>query len=323
MLKQRPDFYKQVVTLCLLLTGVLVGCRLQKDGLLDEDSVFLSVDALSGENAFAMTEKIVAITPRHSGTEGARQTAYLIKDLVEPYVDHVEIDAFDDPTPNGMMRFRNVIATRHGTGAEKVILASHFDTMSGISDTFQGANDSGSSTGLLLELARAIHQQPRLPFTVVFAFFDGEECIVAYGPNDGLHGSKHYAKRLEDEGRLTSVRAMIVLDMVGDRDLTITIPRNTSHELSAMAFEAARDEGVREKFRFFQGAIIDDHVPFYERGVPSLNLIDFEYGSAPGLNDYWHTEEDTLDKLSAESLETVGRVTLRILNRLAERPSAP
>ncbi len=302
-----------------LLSGVLcIGCQPPETATLSSvEPMNLAVEAVDGERALALVRELVAITPRDSGTPGAERAAQWIRERITPFVDTCEIDTFTDDTITGPMTFHNVLATLKGTGDQTVILGSHFDTKSGISDTFQGANDSGSSTGLLIELARVMHAQPRLPFTIVFAFFDGEECQRAYGPQDGLHGSRHYARKLDDAGRLGSIRAMIVLDMIGDKDLTVTIPRNTTSALVALAFKAAAAERIREKFRLARGDVLDDHVPFYERGVPTLNLIDFEHGSAPGLNDYWHTEQDSLENISAESLQHIGRVTLRILAALA------
>lgn len=302
-----------VVMACLLASG----CKPPVTALPEAAEAEVAVEALDGERALARVRDLVAITPRHSGTPGAEQAARWIAGAIAPFTDTCEIDTFTDAAPGGPLPFHNVIATRKGTGEKTVILGSHFDTKSGISDTFQGANDSGSSTGLLIELARVLHGQPRLPFTVVFAFFDGEECIRSYGPQDGLHGSRRYAGQLEAAGRLAAIRAVIVLDMIGDKDLTVTIPRNTTRPLVALAFQAAADEGVRDRFRLARGDVLDDHVPFFDRGVPTLNLIDFEYGSAPGLNDYWHTDQDSLENISAESLQHVGRVTLRILNALA------
>jgi len=296
---------------------LLAGCNPAVDSLPGRPPASVDIDVLSGQQAFDYVGQMVAITPRHSGSPGVEQAARFIRDTIAPFTDSSTIERFQDQSPDGLLTFHNVIAVRRGTGSETVILGSHFDTKSGISDTFQGANDSGSSTGLLIELARVLHQHPRLPFNVVFAFFDGEECIQEYGPQDGLHGSRHYVRQLEDSGALSAVRAVIVLDMIGDKDLTVTIPRNTSRALTALAFEAARAEGVRGRFRLADSAILDDHVPFHEKGIPTLNLIDFEYGTAPGLNDLWHTEYDNLENISAESLQTVGRVTLRILNALA------
>ncbi len=305
-------------SVALILLLALAGCNLAADSpLAQRQAALVDVEALSGEQALGYVSQLVSITPRHSGSAGAEQAARFIRDTIAPFTDTCEIDSFQDQTSDGQLTFHNVIATLRGTGSETVILGSHFDTKSGISDTFQGANDSGSSTGLLIELARVLRQQPRLPFHVVFAFFDGEECIREYGPQDGLHGSRHYVRQLADTGALDAVRAVIILDMIGDKDLTVTIPRNTSNTLAALVFKAAQAEGVRQRFRFAAGAVLDDHVPFHEKKRPALNLMDFEYGTAPGRNDLWHTDHDTLENISADSLQTVGRVTLRMLNALA------
>jgi glutaminyl-peptide cyclotransferase len=301
--------------MCCLL---IAGCQPPETATLSSaQTANVALAAVDGERALALVRELVAITPRNSGTPGAEKAAQWISDQISPFVDTCEIDTFVDDTITGPMSFHNVLATLKGTGEKTVILGSHFDTKSGISDTFQGANDSGSSTGLLIELARVLHGQPRLPFTIVFAFFDGEECQREYGPLDGLHGSRHYAGKLAGEKRLDSIRAMIVLDMIGDKDLTVTIPRNTTKALTVLAFKAAAAEGIRDRFRLARGDVLDDHVPFLERGVPTLNLIDFEHGSAPGLNDYWHTEQDSLENISAESLQHIGRITVRILAALA------
>jgi glutaminyl-peptide cyclotransferase len=195
-----------------------------------------------------------------------------------------------------------------------VLLGAHYDTKTGI-EGFVGANDSGSGTGLLLELARALAESPA-GVEVRVAFFDGEEAAVAYGPADGFHGSRRLAAEMEERGETGRLAAMILLDMVGDRNLGITLPSNGSPELARLAFESARELGVREKFRLARFAIGDDHVAFAEKGVPTLDLIDFEYGGGPGRNEYWHTAEDTLDKMSPESLATVGRVVLRMVEKL-------
>lgn len=306
----------KLLTFVLMVVSVVVmGCN--PSPTTSEPVVVIDLDALDDQRAFEYVSRFVAIRPRDAGTPGAAQAARWIHDAIEPFVDNVKIDTFKDKSPMGEVDFHNVLATLPGTGPKTVILGSHFDTKSGISETFQGANDSGSSTGLLIALARVLQSQPRLPFSIVFAFFDGEECMREYGPRDGLHGSRHYARKLESAGQLDFIQAVIVLDMIGDKDLTVTIPRNTTRVLTALAFKAAEAEGIRQRFGLARGGILDDHVPFYDRGVPTLNLIDFEHGSAPGLNDYWHTEQDSLDNISAESLQHVGRVTLRILNFLA------
>ena len=273
---------------------------------------------VSGEQALEEVRKFLEVGPRDAGTPGAQRAATYLRDRLRALGVEAEIQEFRDRSPSGELIFRNVLGRIPGRSGKIVLLASHFDTKAGIPD-FVGANDSGSSTGLLLELARAFAAGAPPALEIRFAFFDGEESQVEYGPNDGFHGSRHLAQTMAADGSLTNVAAMILLDMVGDRDLTITIPRNSTPSLVALAFDAARAEGARKHFQLYPYNVGDDHVAFFERGVPAIDLIDFEFGSAPGQNDYWHTAQDTLDKLSAESLDTVGRVAARMVAGLLAR----
>ena len=276
---------------------------------------------VSGERALEEVRKFVELGPRDSGTPGAEQAAVYLRDRLRELGVAAEIQEFTDLTPVGELTFRNVLGRIPGTGGKILLLGSHYDTKVGIAD-FVGANDSGSSTGLLLELARVLQAGAPHAMEIRFAFFDGEESRQRYGPNDGFHGSRHLAETMEADGSLTNVAAMILLDMVGDQDLTITIPRNSTPWLATLAFEAARAEGARTKFQLYPYNIGDDHEEFFARGVPAIDLIDFQYGSAPGKNDYWHTAEDTLDKLSAESLGIVGRVAARMADEILRRDPA-
>ena len=269
---------------------------------------------LSGARAYEETRNVVALGARPSGSDGARRTAnHVAQRLKQMGVEH-EVDTFSVKTPSGPVVFRNVIARLPGT-TNIIVLAGHYDTKAGISTRFVGANDSGSSTGLLLALAECLKRNVNPGPTILLAFLDGEECRVRYGPRDGLHGSRRLAAKLAADNA-SSVRAAIIVDMIGDKDLTVTIPRNVTPQLMALALRAAEEEGIRSRFMLARGDILDDHVPFLENGIPAIDLIDFQFGSAPGLNDYWHTEADTMDKLSAESLEAVGRVVIRMINAM-------
>lgn len=269
--------------------------------------------AISGAAALEEVRAFLALGPRDAGTPGAERAADYLAERLRALGVEAEIQEFRQPSPLGPDTvFRNVLGRIPGRTGRIVLLASHFDTKTGIPD-FVGANDSGSSTGLLLELARAFAAGPPRETEIRFAFFDGEECREEYGPTDGFHGSRHLAQAMAADGSLTNIAALILLDMVGDRDLTLTIPRNSTPRLVAATFAAARAEGVRERFLLYPYNVGDDHQPFFERGVPAIDLIDFEFGSAPGQNDYWHTPADTLDKLSADSLEIVGRVVARLV----------
>jgi glutaminyl-peptide cyclotransferase len=298
-----------------MLVILLSSCR--KDVVVSPP-VLLDPSAVSGERAMVEVRGLVELGPRDSGTEGVERAAAYIAGKLDDAGLIAEIDEFVSETPNGSTTFHNITTTIDGESDAMVILLSHYDTKSGISDKFVGANDSGSSTGLLIEMMRALKSSKSCPLTVMGAFVDGEECMVEYGANDGLYGSRRLASKLSESGLASKVKAVIVLDMMGDRDLTITVPRNSSRELVKQAFKAAADEGIREKFILGKGGITDDHVPFLKKGMKAIDLIDFQYGSAPGLNDYWHTEQDTVDKLSADSLQAVGRVAIRMINMLAE-----
>jgi glutaminyl-peptide cyclotransferase len=272
--------------------------------------------AISGAAALEEVRAFLAVGPRDAGTPGAERAANVLAARLRALGVEAEIQEFREPSPLGPETvFRNVLGRIPGRTDRIVLLGSHYDTKAGIPD-FVGANDSGSSTGLLLELARAFAAAGTPELEIRFAFFDGEESRIEYGPTDGFHGSRHLARTMAADGSLSNVVAMILLDMVGDRDLTLTIPRNCTPWLVSAAFAAARAEGVRERFQLYPYNVGDDHVAFFERGVPALNLIDFEFGSGPGLNDYWHTPADTLDKVSAESLDLVGRVVARLVAAL-------
>ena len=222
----------------------------------------------------------------------------------------LEVQEFRAGTPRGPVLFRNVVCRTKSAAGQVIILGSHYDTK--ILPGFVGANDGGSSSGALLELARVLAGQPNL----WFVFFDGEEAMEDYRADDGLWGSRYFVESLKAAGQVNRVQAMILLDMVGDANLTVTLPSSGSGDLLGEVFRAAETLGYRQYFSYFYGEILDDHVPFLQAGIPAVDLIDFEYGSAPGRNDYWHTDQDTLDKLSPRSLEIVGRTTLQLLRQL-------
>ena len=286
-------------------------------GCLEQNRLAPTVDPtmLSGEEALSEVGPFLALGKKDANTAGAKKAAeYLLARCKALGLD-AYIDEFQDPMHEGTGTFYNVVAEIPGQNDELIILGGHFDTKAGV-EGFVGANDGGSSTGLLLELGRVLKAQP-IRQTVRIYFFDGEECLHQYGERDGFHGSKYAARKLVENNEVPRVRAMINLDMVGDKDLTITLPKNTSREMASLALKASDKLGHRAKFSLYDHVIGDDHVWFLQLGIPSIDLIDFEFGSAKGLNDYWHTDKDTLDKLSAESLEVVGQVTLEMLNKLS------
>lgn len=271
---------------------------------------------LDGDRAFREMEAFLAVGPRVSGQPAARKAAEHIAARLKAHGLDAAIDTFSDTTPAGPVDFHNVIGTRAGATPGLIILGGHFDTKAGIAGDFIGANDSGSSTGLLLELARVYGAAEWKGPTLLFAFFDGEEARFTYSDIDGLHGSRRLARKLKEDGRAGRVLAMINLDMIGDRDLTIQVPADTPPRLARIAFAAAENLALRSRIGYSQTSILDDHVPFQRIGIPAIDLIDFQYGSKPGLNDYWHTPADTVDKLSPGSLSAAGRITIEMVNLL-------
>ncbi len=273
---------------------------------------------IDGNKAFAEVKSFVSLGARDSGTEGAKQAAtYIASSLKELGIDPL-IDEFSDDIGSDKITFRNITGIIHGTKRKTVIIASHYDTKSGISDDFIGANDSGSSTGLLLALAAKLKTQPPMPYDIILAFLDGEECIKLYNSTDGLHGSRHLAATLASNKIADRVLAVIILDMIGDKNLNISIPRNSTPKLISLVFDAAHAVGSRQHFSLSDSMILDDHVPFLRAGMPAIDLIDFKFGSTPEKNDYWHTTNDTMDKLSAESLKITGNVVLEMLSQMAK-----
>lgn len=270
--------------------------------------------ATLGSRALDYVTRLAALGPRDAGTEGAAQAAHWLSAELQRLGLETTIEAFEDKTPDGSATFYNVLATLPGKRPATILLLSHYDTKSGIAPDFIGANDGGSSTGLLLALAEYLATQPPPRHTIQFALLDGEECRYRYGSNDGLHGSRHLAARLAREK--APLAAVILLDMIGDDDLTLTIPRNSSSDLKLLLLDAAAAHGARQRIKLLASEILDDHQPFLDHGFAAIDLIDFEYGSRPGANDYWHTPEDTLDKLSAETLQLVGTITLEMIARL-------
>ncbi|MCX6997833.1 MAG: M28 family peptidase [Kiritimatiellaeota bacterium] len=291
--------------------------------------------AFDGQRALDEVRRLVALGPRDAGTPGAARAADYLQGRLRELGVEATVAAFHDAAPGGAVIFRNVLGKLPGAGGGLIILGSHYDTKAGLGPDFQGANDGGSSTGVLLEIARVAagpwrdavrraRRQAALTLPEIWlVFFDGEECRVRYGPHDGFHGSRQLARQLVTDGRAREVLAMVLLDMVGQRDVRLTLPHNVTPDLAVKVLNAAAREGVREKIALLADSVGDDHVAFIDAGMPAVDLIDFQYGSAPGLNDYWHTAADRLDKLSPASLQLAGRVTLRLVGDLVAETAGP
>ena len=265
----------------------------------------------SGEKALAHVQAMVDIGPRPAGSEAIEKTRIYLTTQLELSGWKVERQAFADETPRGKVEFVNLIATFGGKeSAPSFLLCSHFDTKTFDNARFVGANDGGSNTGLLLELARVLTERPDLARKVQLVFFDGEEAYESFTDTDGLFGSRYFARQLAAQNKAKSFRGGILFDMVGDRALTITLPPDSPVQIARGIFASAEALNVRKHFTYMDGDILDDHTPLNAIGIPTIDLIDFDYPP-------WHTPGDTMDKLSAESLSIIGAVACYYLSEMA------
>ncbi len=222
----------------------------------------------------------------------------------------VSFQDFRQQTVKGLINFRNIVAEVKGADKRFLIISAHCDLKDLDIPEFEGANDGASGTAVQLEMLRALQRSKAVPpVSLRFVFFDGEECMVAYSDHDGLFGSRHYAGAMTKEERKLCL-GVINIDMVGDRDLLLTLPVNSDEGLAKLALRAAESSGNSIYMARSEQTILDDHVPFAGKGIPALTLIDFSYGPA---NSYWHTGADRMDKISAKSLEITGNVVFSMI----------
>ena len=271
----------------------------------------------SGQRAFDHVSKLVAFGPRPSGSPELEQTRQYIEEQLRATGWTVERQRFTDPTPRGPIEFVNLIARPAGTrpADARINVSSHYDTKFFARYRFVGANDGGSSTGALLELARVLAQDKDFARRFELVFFDGEEAISSFAvekpPFDGLYGSRYYTKQLVAEGRAGQYKLNVLWDMMGDKDLDITLSPDTPAKLAQGIFAAGDALGTRGHFGYFRGGIVDDNYDLAKQtDIPTIDVIDFDFPP-------WHTPSDTLDKVSAESLGIVGQATLYFLCKSA------
>ena len=265
-------------------------------------------ETFSGEKALAHVQRLVDLGPHPAGSEAIEKARAYIEEQLRHSGWEVKRQAFTDDTPRGKIHFVNLIAQFPGeTKAESpsFLFCSHYDTKLFDTIRFVGANDGGSSTGLLLELARVLEQHPNVARKVELVFFDGEEALENFSETDGLYGSRYFAKELQGKGA-KQFHGGILFDMIGDRSLGITFPADTPAAIARDVFAAAEALKLRKYFSYLDRDLIDDHVPLNAIGIPTIDIIDFDY-------PWWHTAEDTMDKISAQSLQIVGSVALYYL----------
>lgn len=268
---------------------------------------------ISGTSAFEFTKRAVDFGPRPSGSPANLALQKYILDQLKSCRCEITEDKFTATTPRGPVAMNNIIAkfpgkARAGSPTPAIAITGHFDTKYYPGRKFVGASDGGSSTGMLLELARVLTGEPRTD-DIYIVFFDGEEAVADWTETDSVYGSRHIADRWRRDGTLARLKALINLDMIGDKNLNIRQETNSTPFLRKLFWSTATELGYQVYFPNEAIATEDDHIPFLKMGVPSIDIIDFDYPP-------WHTDNDTMDKLSAKSLEIIGTVTLEVVHRL-------
>jgi len=261
--------------------------------------------------AWADLRELVAIGPRPAGSAAIEQARKYMKTQLAAAGVQVAEQSWDDETPLGKVRMVNLVATIPGARKDRLIFAGHYDTKLFREFRFVGASDGGSSAAFLIELARVLKTR-RNPLTIELLFLDGEEAVIEWKGNDHTYGSRHYVEAARKDGSLATAKAMILIDMVGDRDLQLRRDRHSTPWLTNIIWDAARRKQLESAFVSEETTIEDDHLPFLQAGVPSVDIIDLDY-------EAWHTARDTLDAVSARSLQTVGDVVLAALPSIETR----
>ena len=282
-------------------------------------SVLTIVSALSAQTqtkfdsnrAWEHLRQMVAIGPRPAGSPAIEQTRKYIKDQLAAIGLKAAEQAWDDETPLGKVHMVNVIVTIPGASRDRLAITGHYDTKLFRDIRFVGASDGGSSAAFLLELARVLKAR-RNPLTIELVFLDGEEAVIDWRGNDHTYGSRHYVEAARRDGSIKSLKAMILVDMIGDKDLGIRRDSYSTPWLTDVIWSRAAKMNLSNVFLSAPTTVEDDHLPFLAAGVPSVDIIDLDY-------DAWHTQRDTLDAVSARSLQVVGDVLLASLPDIEAR----
>lgn len=299
----------------LYLLGAVLGVATQCVGAPHSPSIPL----FRGNSALANTRRAVSFGERPSGSDALVHLREWIVAELKATGGEVSLDAFNGATPAGPVPMVNIILKFPGTSGRAIAVTGHYDTKKIPMVRFLGANDGGSSAGFLLEFAHAVSKLKRRDDLYV-VFFDGEEALGAWSDRDSLYGSRHLAAKWGADGTLSRLKALVNVDMIGDKDLDLTDDANSSQSLRDQVWRIAARLGDAKYFRHDAGGVDDDHMPFVDAGVNAIDIIDMSYGpnTGSGLGDYWHTGEDTMDKLSAHSLQVVGDVVLELVNELEQ-----
>jgi Zn-dependent M28 family amino/carboxypeptidase len=277
-------------------------------------------DAFNGKQAYDYTAQIARFGERWPGSPGYQKTRDLIHQVLKRNAAQIENDDFSANTPRGPIEVHNIVGKFNITADPKqpiFILAGHYDTL--FKPGFIGANDGASSTAILLSFADALSRH-KTKMQIWLVWTDLEEAIETFAGDDGLYGSRHFAQKLKADGRASRVKGFFLLDMIGDKDLGICREVGSTSSLQTTIAQAARALGYTKYFFQYDCNIIDDHKSFLDVGIPSVDVVDAEFGRMgpgfDGMGEFHHANTDTIDKVSRESLEIVGRAILHAVELL-------
>jgi glutaminyl-peptide cyclotransferase len=265
----------------------------------------------SGAGAFAYTKRAVDLGPRPDGSPAIAKLREMITADLKTRGCELIPDKFTAQTPDGPTPMENIIAKFPGKSGRAIAITGHYDTLK--APNFVGANDGGSSTGFLLELAATLQGRPRTD-DVYIVFFDGEEAFHKWSDTDSLYGSRHLAEKWSKDGTNARLKALINIDMIGDKNLKLMYDGYSAPSVRTLIWNDAGALGYSKEFPRADQAVEDDHMPFLKAGVRAVDLIDFESQST-----FWHTPQDTMDKLSPRSFEVVGAVVMKAIGDLEQQ----
>ena len=272
----------------------------------------LCAQHFNGDKALNYAREFVAIGPRWPTSPGHLKAEQFLRDHFKH--DNVEEDTFTANTPIGPVAMRNFIVRFPGKKDGVIVLSTHYETNYPLRTiNFVGANDGASTTGLLMAIADQLRGKTLDGYSIWFVFFDGEEAIQTWSASDSTYGSRHLAAKWGRDGTLGKIKAFMLADMIGDKDLDIERETRSTGWLVDLVRQAAHKYGYDRYFFQTEEAVEDDHLAFLDRGVPSIDVIDLDYGPN---NSYHHTAQDTLDKVSAHSLTIDGDVFLETIKEI-------
>jgi len=274
-----------------------------------------STGGFDGKRAFEHVAKQVGFGPRPSGSQALAQTQDYILTQLKSDGCTTEVDAFNADTPIGRLPMKNILVKIPGDDSSIILLGTHYDALLRHDITFVGADDSASSTAVMLELVRLLCAKHG-KHAVWIAFFDGEEAMKVWSDTDSRYGSRQMAARFAASGDLAKIKAFLLADMVGSRSLHFAREESSTKSLVDLMWATAARLGYSDVFVNTSSGAQDDHDSFLKRKVPSMDVIDFDREQDV---PFWHTADDTLDKISARSLAISGHVFLETVNELQKK----